>query len=711
MPRNYKREPGSRKYQDYTDAHLDAAVREYQAGTLSLRKLQEKYGIPFNTIKTKADGKHSMPAGGQTVFSTEQENSLIKLIKVCGDWGCPLSTLDIRMIAQRMLAAEGRTVKRFKNNVPGFEWVMSFLKRHKNDLSIRQAQNIKAVRAAKGSDEINSYFDNLQNSLENVPASNIINYDETNLSDDPGRAKVVFKRGTKYPERILNTTKSCTSIMFAGTPTGVILAPYVVFKAEHMWDTWCSGGPVHARYNRSKSGWFDSCCFHDWFTSVIIPYCRKLQGPKVLIGDNLSSHLNAEIISLCEVENIRFVFLPPNSTHLTQPLDVCFFRPLKMKWRQILTKWKMDNTRLTTLPKDSFAPLLKTLCNEIGLENNSSIESGFKETGIFPLDREKVLRKIPDSVERVLVAQQQANDAVLQHLKTLRSPGEQIRTRHKKVDVAPGKSVGTADFQGASTSGVTSQQPTKRPRKTTSKSTSIHDVTDVESDSTDEESDDSDDSVPYADSSDSYEKEVLESDDSGEIEGRNSSDADDVEDVPLATLKKPVPLAALKKPVPLAALKKPVPLAALKKPVPLAALKKPVPLAALKKPVPLATLKKKQCQDDASEDEDDQPLAMLQKQQIQGPNVNLGNVKVDDFVWVKFTENKFYAGKVIQAYGNWEFSVKFMRNRVGSTFVWPQNEDVADIEFPQIVRILHSHKDGRRGEIVFEADDLATGTI
>ena len=38
-----------------------------------------------------------------------------------------------------------------------------------------------------------SYFNNLQKTLENIPPQNIINYDETNLSDDPGRKKVAVK--------------------------------------------------------------------------------------------------------------------------------------------------------------------------------------------------------------------------------------------------------------------------------------------------------------------------------------------------------------------------------------------------------------------------------------------------------------------------------------------------------------------------------------
>lgn len=94
-----------------------------------------------------------------------------------------------------------------------------------------------------------------------------------------------------------------------------------------MWTEWCTNGPTNARYNRTKSGWFDSITFEDYFNSIILPWSRSLEGPKLVIGDNLSSHINLQIVKYCEEQNIKFVFLPPNS--LTQPLDFSFFGPLK----------------------------------------------------------------------------------------------------------------------------------------------------------------------------------------------------------------------------------------------------------------------------------------------------------------------------------------------------------------------------------------------
>lgn len=97
------------------------------------------------------------------------------------------------------LDTKGNNIKKFKDNMPGIDFAMCFLRRHRDTLSQRLCQNIKRSRTQVSREDINEYFNNLEHSLNNIPPSNILNYDETNLSDDPGTIKVISKRGCKYP--------------------------------------------------------------------------------------------------------------------------------------------------------------------------------------------------------------------------------------------------------------------------------------------------------------------------------------------------------------------------------------------------------------------------------------------------------------------------------------------------------------------------------
>ena len=73
---------------------------------------------------------------------------------------------------------------------------------------------------------------------------------------------------------------------------------------------------------------------------------------------------------------------------------------------------------------------------------------------------------------------------------------------------------------------------------------------------------------------------------------------------------------------------------------------------------------------------------------------------------MKVTDRKYFVGRVQKVYGNSEFEVKFLRHRCGSTYFWPNAEDVSDVEFPQIVKILRTPKESRRGEIILEEANL-----
>ena len=57
--------------------------------------------------------------------------------------------------------------------------------------------------------------------------------------------------------------------------------------------------------------------------------------PLLLLMDGHSSHYCPEAIRVAAKEKVILFTFPPNTTHLTQPLDCSIFDPLKMEWRKI----------------------------------------------------------------------------------------------------------------------------------------------------------------------------------------------------------------------------------------------------------------------------------------------------------------------------------------------------------------------------------------
>ena len=92
------------------------------------------------------------------------------------------------------------------DNYPGDEWARGFIKR-RPDISNRMSNLIKRSRAAVSRDQLKEFLENYEKVAEDVPASNIFKYDETNLTNNPGAKKALFRRGAKYTRRFVITQR------------------------------------------------------------------------------------------------------------------------------------------------------------------------------------------------------------------------------------------------------------------------------------------------------------------------------------------------------------------------------------------------------------------------------------------------------------------------------------------------------------------------
>ena len=315
---------------------------------MSISKALKMFKISYGTIWNKVNGKQGGKAGGQCYVSSTLEKIVVDSIEHLADWKVPFDTCDIRCLLKQYLERTGTVHKVFKNNMPGIDWVRGFIKR--NQLTQSISDNVKAARAEVNQDLINNYFNELESSLDGIPATHIFNYDETNITDDPG----AVRRGRKRVERKTQHSKFSISVMFAGSAAGEFLPPMVVYKSENVYENWVKNGPIGSIYDATKSGWFDMSTFDLWFSKQFLPVALQVPGRKVLIGDNLGSHFSVKVTEACKANDILFICLPPNSSHLWKPLDLAVFRALKVEWKDILDIWRRESKCKANLPKTVF---------------------------------------------------------------------------------------------------------------------------------------------------------------------------------------------------------------------------------------------------------------------------------------------------------------------------------------------------------------------
>ena len=90
------------------------------------------------------------------------------------------------------------------------------------------------------------------------------------------------------------------------------------------------GEIVGTQYGFSESGWTNSILFDSWFKKQFMRYaCTSRQAYHTIFGWTLLT-----LFSRYDCLGGIIIFtLPPNTTHLTQPLDKGVFGPFKQHWR------------------------------------------------------------------------------------------------------------------------------------------------------------------------------------------------------------------------------------------------------------------------------------------------------------------------------------------------------------------------------------------
>ena len=79
----------------------------------------------------------------------------------------------------------------------GDDWIRNFKKR--TQCKTTAAANFKPSRAAVTAEDVNIFFDNIENAIgdDAIPPTHIFNYDETNFKDEPGKQWVIVRRGRR----------------------------------------------------------------------------------------------------------------------------------------------------------------------------------------------------------------------------------------------------------------------------------------------------------------------------------------------------------------------------------------------------------------------------------------------------------------------------------------------------------------------------------
>ena len=165
--------------------------------------------------------------------------------------------------------------------------------------------------------------------LSRYPLENIFNADEFGLFYQCLPNKTLYLKGEKCSGGKLSKIRLTGSA--AGNAYGERLQMFVIGKANK---PRCFKGVrnLPCRYRAQRKSWMAAELFEEWVRELD----RKFTAAKrkiALIIDNCTAHPHVE-----QLASIELIFLPPNTTSHTQPMDQGVIRALKAKYRSLAVR-------------------------------------------------------------------------------------------------------------------------------------------------------------------------------------------------------------------------------------------------------------------------------------------------------------------------------------------------------------------------------------
>lgn len=392
MPRNRTRTTDRAKYDQ---ALINQAVKLVRDEKKSYREVEELLGMPKSTLgeyvtaAKRGDGVviKKRKLGRGTLFTEEEEQRIASHIRSAASLFHGVSILGARKLAYEFGSKLGKSVpdEWHDKKKAGEGWLEGFRKRHQ--LSLREPEATSRARvAAFNKDNVGKFFDNLREvyGRQNFSPNQVWNLDETGVMTVQKTTKVLAPKGIRHLGQLTSAERgTLVTMCCCVSASGQSLPPAYIFPRVNMKDQMLSGAPPGSLGLAAKSGWMST----EEFLKVLGHFIKGMgvtkETPHLLIMDNHRSHVSIGVIEMAESNGLTLLTLPPHCSNRMQPLDVSVYGPFKSFYNTACTDWLTQNSAKVITIYDIGMLSCRAYFRAM---IPSNITSGFRATGICPLD-------------------------------------------------------------------------------------------------------------------------------------------------------------------------------------------------------------------------------------------------------------------------------------------------------------------------------------
>ena len=262
-----------------------------------------------------------------------------------------------------------------------------------NRLCETTATPLEKERAEVTQIDLREFYDNLKKEISGYRPDCVINIDEIGFSRKIKNKNIKCvvthdKKNHKIHYIQDDNNEKTFTLIAAVSIFGTNLKPYIVcpissIPKEFLDENVCLGHDCVLDFN--KSGFTTGTIICSWYIKVFREWVRskrkKLNSPEekiAIICDSFTGHNTNQFKELATEDNVKIIFLPPHSSHITQALDKYVFALVKEFYRN-----KMISCN--AIIDKNCRKIYKILCSFESATNRFAIRKSWNDVGISPI--------------------------------------------------------------------------------------------------------------------------------------------------------------------------------------------------------------------------------------------------------------------------------------------------------------------------------------